>query len=199
MNFEIPCDVFARLSNVLRHMPDNANEWLRSIRIENNMAIASNRRILAIEQISGNENGMVHIISDPVLIEQCRKEAPFDSKLYIAVNDMLKFATAKTTMGYIHPGNCAVFSDAPNDLDKWRSKIPLTPAAKAKGAMLWNMEAVADLGASSPSGRLVFEEIVDVNRLLIVRDITDDKWFGGFVPKATSDVYDPAALPRWFK
>lgn len=197
MDFEIPCAVIGRFAKILTIMTHDANEWFNSIRIDNGLALASNRTVLACEQIGGG-GGIVHIKNDPALIAQCEKEAPFDSVLYVTLNEALRFASAKTTLGYIYPGNCAVFSNEPNDFDRWRSILP-KPAKKPKGGMQWNTEQIALLGASSPSGRLCFEEIIDASQPTIVRDAHDDQWFGLFNPWLVEQNFIPATLPDWVK
>jgi hypothetical protein len=203
-DYTVPCDVFARLSRVIAFENDDMNEWFRSIRIDNGLAVASNRTIMAVENIhvpNGNPDGIVHIVADPLLIEQCRKEAPFKSFLTITVNEVLRFAVAKTTLGYIHPGNCAVWSDKPNDFDRWRSLVELTRQAPvaSKGAMFWNAENIANLAAAAPSGRIVFEEFIDAtgSRPTLVRDVNDYEWFGIFQPFGYQTAYSSATLPSW--
>lgn len=200
-DFIIPCDVFARLSRVLAIESTEPTPWFRSVRIDNGIAVATNRIVMAVENISSTNVGVVHIIADPDLIAQCMIEAPFKSTLTITVNDMLKYAVAKTTLGYIHPGNCAVWSDEPNDFDRWRSIVDLArqPVDKPSGGMFWSAENIASLAAASPSGRIVFEEIIDCTgtRPTIVRDVNDYEWFGLFQPYSRDSNYSPATLPSW--
>ena len=198
MEFQIPCAVVGRLARVIERMTYGGNEWFNSIRIESGIAIASNRTILAAE-IIGGPGGTVHIVNDPALIAQCRREAAFDSMLSISVNEALRFATCKTTLGYIHTGNCAVWSNAENLLADWRKHIPTTPVKKPKGGMVWVAENINALAASSPSGRLIFEEVIDATRPTIVRDALDSKWFGMFIPDLEGKDYVPATIPDWLK
>lgn len=202
-DFVIPCDVFVRLTRVLAIESTEPNEWFRAVRIDNGIALATNRIIMALENISNDNVGVVHIIADPALIAQCASEAPYKSLLTITVNEALKYAVAKTTLGYVHPGNCVVWSDEPNEFDRWRSLVDRTrePLDKSTGAMYWDAENIANLAAASPSGRIVFEEFIDCTgaRPTIVRDPNDYEWFGLFQPwaKITDGAYNPATLPTW--
>lgn len=198
-DFVIPCDTFVRLTNILHGMPDDINEWFRTVRIDNGIAVATNRRILAAENIGGPA-GVIHVIADQALINQCRTEAAFSSTLTITVNEVLKFAVAKTTLGYVHPGNCVRFGDDAGDFDRWRTVVGQckTPATAARGGMFWDADMIARLAAASPSGRVVFEEIIDASgRPTIIRDINEYNWIGVFQPFSTEESYSPATLPSW--
>lgn len=198
-DYVISCDTVARLAKVLQVMPDNASEWFRSIRIDNGCAVVSNRATMVVELIGG-PSGIVHLRTDPELVEQCIKEAPYGGKVTVTVNEALKFAVAKTTFGYAHPGNCAVWSDVSNELDRWRSIAWQTkePLEKSVGAMFWNVDQISTLGDASPSGRIVFEAHIDAQRRpTVIRDITDYNWFALFNPFNASESYSPATLPTW--
>jgi hypothetical protein len=198
-DFVIPCDTFVRLTNILYGMPEDISEWFKTVRIDNGIAVATNRRILAAENVGGPA-GIIHVIADQALINQCRTEAAFSSALTITVNEVLKFAVAKTTLGYVHPGNCVRFSDDPNDFDRWRTVVEQckTPASAPRGGMFWDADMIARLAAASPSGRVVFEEIIDATgRPTIIRDINEYNWIGVFQPFSTEESYSPATLPTW--
>ena len=182
----------------LSTMVKDDDSMFRAIRLDNGQAVATDRSFMAIENIGG-PSGVVHILPDPKLIAQCKTESVFDSKLTITVNEMLKFAVAKTTLGYVHPGNCSIWADGENDFDRWRSVVmeSAAPAMKSSGGMFWVAESIAKLAASSPSGRLVFEENIDVSRPTLVRDVLDYDWLGVFSPHSIKDLYKPATLPTW--
>ena len=206
-DFVIPCDTFVRLTNILHGMPDDIGDWFKTVRIDNGIAVATNRKILAAENVGGPA-GVIHVIADQALINQCRTEAAFSSTLTITVNEVLKFAVAKTTLGYVHPGNCVLWSvdppiagnPVPNDFDRWRTVVEQckTPAQAPRGGMFWDADMIARLAAASPSGRVVFEEIIDVTgRPTIIRDINEYNWIGVFQPFSTEESYQPATLPSW--
>lgn len=198
MEFQIPCETVARLAKVLRVMTYDANIWFNSIRIDNGVAIASNRAIMAVEQIGG-PSGVIHIPNDPVLIAQCETEAPFASVLHITLPPGLQWASAKTDLGYVYPGNASVWSDLPNDMDKWRSLLPNGKPGGAKGGMYWDSDWIYDLGRSSPSGKLIFPEAIDTRRPVVVRDVHDPRWFGLFTSIDQSGQFPAATLPEWVK
>lgn len=210
MEFAISCEIFVRLTNVVRNFDENeTRHYLKSVYIEhkdgNAVAIATNGKIAAIEFLGKVDfgNGSVNIIADPVLIQQCRTEAAFNSVLAVSFNEVLKFGAAKTTLGYTYPGNVAVLADG-SPFPQWRTWAPDKPVTKSKGAMFWNAEGIAALASSSPSGRVLFPEFIDATKPVVIRDITDENWFGLFMPNRNVDgevitYSEGAKLPEWFK
>ncbi len=197
-NFVISCDTLVRLSNVLHNFPADVDKSWNVVRIDNGLAIATDRRFMAIENIGGGATGVFHIVPDPALIEQCRTEAKFSSTLTITVNDALRYAVAKTSLGYVHPINVGAWV-TPIELNRWREVVMMAkePAKKSKGAMFWDADGIARLAAASPSGRVVFEQFIDTSRPTLVRDIHDYNWLGLFNPFDHKESYSPATMPGW--
>lgn len=203
-DYIMPCDTFARLASVVKTPGSNVTGWFDTIRIDHGIAVATNRVILVAEAIIGG-NDIVHIKIDDALVEQCRREAPFDSKLTIIVNEPLKYAVAKTSLGYQSAGNLYFSSDEPRDeFDRWKSIALMTreKVAKPSGGMFWDMPQITALAAASPSGQLVFEEVINCTkasrRPTVVRDVTTNDWFALFMPWDDSrPEHSPAKLPSW--
>ena len=198
MEHIIPCETFARLCNVLKFMPKD-DPWCRSIRLDGNMAIATNRFYIAIERLDTSVASVLHIPADPVLIEQCVKEAPFHSKMHIVANDMLRFASLKTSLGYAYPGNAGVYLDTLNPVDRWREIVPTSLPKKSKGSMCIDTAMLASLAESSPSGKITFPEHIDWTLPVVVRDAVDPNWCGIFYVRESDNPHDPATIPGWAK
>jgi hypothetical protein len=196
MQFTVPCEVVARLSTVLGRMPDNANEWFRSIRYDNGVLVVSNRKIIAAEYVGG-PSGVAHIVAEPALIEQCRTEGNFGSSLEINIIEAMRFTTAKTTLGYAFPGNAGVWSAAANDFDQWRTLARGEKKLNSAKFMRWYAEEIAMLASSSPSGVVCFPEKIDPTRAIVVRDSVDLKWCGLLQGNAENEGFFPATLPDW--
>lgn len=197
-DFIIPCETIYRLSRILITPHENATEWTRTLRIDHGAAIVTNRSVIVIERVIGG-NGIAHLHLTLDLIEQCRKEAAFKSSLTITVNEALRFATAKTSLGYIAPGNCCMWSTAVNELDRWKeiAEQARPIVKKSKGAMFWNGETIAALAGASPSGAIVFPEHIDISLPVVVRDAFDPDWVGLFCSTGQDDQRKPARLPDW--
>lgn len=210
MDVSISCEIFARLTNVIANFDANeTRQYLKSVYVEHHLgnafAVATNGKIAAIEFLGKREfeQASVNIVADPVLIQQCRTEAAFNSVLSVNFNEVLQFGSAKTTLGYCYPGNAVIAPRNP-EFSQWRNWAPDKPVKASKGAMFWNTEQIAALGASSPSGRLLFPEFIDATKPIVVRDIIDENWFGLFMPNRmveneTITYMEGAKLPEWFK
>lgn len=193
----VSCDTVVRLSNVIATASD-VDPAFQCIRFDNGVAVASDRRFMAIEKVA-DFAGIFYIIPSAVLIDQCRSGANFNATLTLVVNDLLRYTGAKTNMGYLHPGNVGYWSAGATDFDRWREIVNQSrqPAAKSVGGMYWEADSVARLAASSPSGQIVFEENIDSNRPTIVRDTEDHAWLGVFNPFRVGAAYQPASVPSW--
>ena len=198
--YKIKCETIIRLMKILNYMPDTCNEWNNTIRLEDDLAIVTNRQILLVERLPEiNPENPVHIIIDDKLKQQCLTESKFDSDLIIEVSDAYKYGAAKTTFGYQHPDNACLYSDVDNDIDKWRSIIPKIEAKKSVGAMFWESDNILNMAMSSPSGSLAFPLFIDINKPIVVRDINDDNWMAVFSPSTSDADMKPAILPEWLQ
>jgi len=198
MEHIISCETFARLSNVLKHMPKD-DPWCRSIRLDGNLAIATNRQYLVIERLETVAPSVLHITADPILIEQCVKEAAFHSKMHIVANDMLRFASLKTSLGYQFPGNAALYLNSSNVLDRWREVIPTAMPKKSKGSMCLALGEINNLAESSPSGTIIFPEHIDWTQPIVVRDAIDSNWAAIFYVREAENPHEPATIPGWLR
>jgi len=198
MDYKVSCETLVRLQNIISVQPDEKTPWTGSIRLEANYAIAFNRQIMAIERLPhNNPDQAISIILDSALLKQVKTEAPFKSDLFVTPVEALKFASAKTTMGYNHSENIVVWHDGENKIDRWREMIPKEPNTEWVGGMFWNTAQIELLSKSSPSGCIVFQDIIDVDRPIVVRDINDPNWFGMFIGSTVEREYSPASVPEW--
>lgn len=201
---KIPCETIVRFSNLLPSPNVDIDPIFRTIRLDNGKIIATDRRFMAIEQLPEKFEGVFHISLPDDLLEQCRTETQFSSKIDIIATPVLGHITAKTTLGWSPPGNIGVFPAAVTDFDYWRNRVVapcLEPAAVSRGGMLWRLDDIVRLAACSPSGDVIFEEHIDCeSRPTVVRDIHSYDWCGFFLPRLHDGAYHAAAtLPGWLK
>lgn len=198
MEHVISCETFVRLTNALKHMPKD-DPWCKSVRLEGNLAIVTNRHYLVIERLETEAPSVLHIPTDPTLIEQCQSEAVYHSKMHIVANDMLKFASLKTSLGYQYAGNAGLYLDSPNVMDRWREIIPDSLPKKSKGSMCLDLPALTNIVESSPSGQIVFPEHIDWSQPVVIRDLVDSNWCAFFYVRESDNPHDPATIPGWLK
>lgn len=212
MNFTISAEIYVRLANVIKLMPENVTEIertiLKCVRLENknghSFAVATNRRIAAIYYLGTTQNpdGVVHLIFDKELIKAAEKEKVYNSIIDVLSIPELKMGTAKTLFGYSFPGNAAIYPDK-TPLDKWREWVPDEQPTATIGAMSWTAEYLVMLNAASPSGVVCFPEFIDANKPVVLRDFENANWVGLFMPNRADEngkpyTVDPATLPSWW-
>jgi len=194
----IPCETFARLCNVLKYMPRD-DPWCNSVRLEQNLAIVTNREYLVIEKIDNPAAEPLHVVADPTLIEQSRTEAIYHSKLHIVANSMLRYASLKTSMGYQFAGNVGLYLNEPCLIESWRTVIPVAMAKKSKGSMCIEAGALTNIALSSPSGRITLPEHVDWSLPVVARDAVDPNWCAFFYVREADNPHEPATIPGWVR
>lgn len=195
----LPCETFLRMSKVIEDLPSDMHPSWSTLRFEDGCVVVTDKSFMAIENFISAKFPAFHIIPDPALLAQCETEAKFNSRMTIVVNEVLKFAVIKTSLGFQTTGNVLFTGEIDPSWAKWRS-VALQckqPAEKVNGGMFWTCDGIQRLAASSPSGLVVFEEIIDVNRPTLIRDVKDYHWIGVFHPASMQDHYSPATLPSW--
>lgn len=192
VDMTIPCDVFVRASKI------TFNVEFEAIRLENGLVIATSGQLLTVENVGG-WLGVVNILPHPDLVKQCVEEAKYNGNVTIIYNEMLGYATAKTTFGYVHSGN--LVSTQENRLSRWREVVGqcVEPAPVSVGAMFWDASIVSKLATVAPSGGLLFEETIDVNRPVLMRDKNDPNWCAFFHAFPKGETAAPATCPNWIK
>lgn len=81
-------------------------------------------------------------------------------------------------------------------LDKWREWFRLS--TESQGFMYCTLRDINTLWKNSPSGNIVFPEVINTSEPVIVRDVADANWLGVFIPAVDGKaVIKPATLPEW--
>lgn len=197
MNITVPCETLVRFSLI------TGEGQFRSIRFDNGLIVASNRMFIAAEKV-GDFEGVASIVPTEALIDQCEVETQFSGRVEISINEMLKYATAKTTMGFVINDNIGYFEPT-TEMDRWREVVgqAAKPAKESKGFMYVNAGKLQKIAECSPSGGIVFEEFIDADRPAVLRDSRDPNWVGFFRPRALSTEEEtqlmPAKYPEWLK
>lgn len=188
----LPCDAFVRAVKLAN------NPEFAEIRLEDGLIIATNGMLMMIEKV-GDWLGTVNVAIDPAIVAQCEEESKYSGRVTFTHNEMLGFATAKTTFGYVHPTN--LVSTQNSQINRWQEIAvkSVDPVNFSVGAMYWKADVVALLASVAPSGGIVFEEMIDINRPIIVRDKDEPNWLGLFVATPKGETVEPATFPTWVK
>lgn len=199
---QIPCELIVRMAPLVRRATDPKFKMLR---LENGIVIACDRRLLSVEKLVTDFQGVCNLDLTDELVEQCRTEAALSGVLQVIPNDMLQFTTVKSSYGWTNVGNIGIYMDVSDGIGRWREVInqcvdPLQTAGVGS-AMVWNAKDIATLAATSPTGEVAFERIIDPNqRPTLMRDIACGEWVGCFLPRIPDGVFHPPAeLPVWVR
>lgn len=208
MNFTIKCDILNRLSSVTKFFKPSMDEELKkllsSVRLENkngkSYAISTNQQIASVYFLGETQepDGSAQLIIDNQIIEQCKQELIYDSCLMISAIPEFALGSARSMLGWEYQGNCCMFPDE-NPTDNWRDWFK--EASANRGFMQWDVDQLAYLAESSPSGKIYFPEKIDSDVTVIIRDVYDDSWCGVFVPKPSPEekqALKEARKPEWF-
>lgn len=195
----LSCETFLRISRVIADLPSDMHASWSTLRFEEGCIIATDKSFMAIENFTTAQFTPFHILPDAALLAQCENEAQFNGRMTIVVNEMLKFAVVKTSFGFQTTTNVLYTGEIDPAWEKWRGVVSQCkePATRTNGPMFWAVEGIQRLASSSPSGMIVFEELIDVNRPTIIRDTKDYHWLGVFHPTSMQDHYTAATLPNW--
>lgn len=81
-------------------------------------------------------------------------------------------------------------------LDNWYNWFELS--TEQNGFLYFDMLDIETLWQVSPTGELVFPEVINSDKPVIVRDVNNDNWIGAFIPAVEGKrVLKPATLPEW--
>lgn len=209
MEISVSCDTFVRLAKIASsNVSDGKRDYLKSIFLEitekgDVLAIATNVKIAAIENIGRltATPGKMNVCVDETLVQQCETEIAFNSSVTFINNPVLNFTSAKTSLGYNHVGNAGVYVDGKNEFETWRNWFPDELPTEANGGIFSNLENLALLASSAPTGSVIFQEIIDNKKPVIVQDVHDDNWLGLFMPRPDAQTRspEPFAIPAWVK
>ena len=208
MKFTINSATFCRMASIPAFFEPGTDpeiqQQLSCVRLENNkgkvIAIATNQKIAAIEYLgtTNESDGSVHVTIDPVLINQLKKEIPFNSFIEVVFVPEILTASVKTMLGFSYQGNASVGIPDQSILKNWRTWFPV-PSKNSKGAMYWNVDHINVLAKSSPSGKIIFPENINTDIPIIIRDVEFAQWVGCFMAKVSPIEQPPipATIPEW--
>lgn len=187
MQIEISGSVLKRLSNVGQNVPQNESRtWLKSVFVQRRgghaWAGSTDSRFAAVEYLGVSPG------DDGFLVLQCAEwnEGP------VAILDMPELNWCSV----------AVIRDpeAIATLQNWRNWFPTEAPTQPGKPMYLDVDGMASLVASSPSGRVVFPKIIDAEKPVFISDVAEPNWRGVFFAQGANGVFiNGATLPEWIK
>lgn len=199
MEHIISCEAYVRLSSAIMRLPAGDTPWSASIRLDGGCAVATNMCYMIVEKIDQGGAEPVHLSLDPALIAQAAQEMTFSSKMHVLGNEMLQFASVKTSLGYQHPGNAGYYNSSDNRIARWRDVIPAALPKKPKGCMSLELGPISTLAECAPSKRIVFPEVIDWTVPVVIRDAVDPNWCAVFYVREAENPVPPATIPAWVR
>jgi hypothetical protein len=202
MDITISCELYSRMIEIPKRLAeDDKRRYFECLYIERKnkrlYVIATNVKIAAVQYLGASDgpDECTAICVNDGLIEACDKETPFDSKLSIVSNPILKFTAIKSSFGYQFPGNAWVELPDPNEFTTWREWFPEKVATASSGVMYWNTWQIEALLLASTSGGVTFPEFIDTSIPIVIRDDNDPHWIGVFMNNQTKKA--AATVPDW--
>ena len=122
------------------------------------------------------------------------RELNYEGYLIFETIPEIAMSSVTNSTGQIYTDLIQWPDDSP--LDKWRDWFKLS--TESKGFMYCTIIDIDTLWRTSPSGNVVFPEVINTSEPVIVRDVADANWVGVFIP-STDDktTLKPATLPEW--
>lgn len=207
MEFSIKCETYARFAKVARLIKNYSEfSYLCSIRVECKKGylflFTSNSRIAIAENLGVCDVGefSFDLIVDDKLIEQCETETQFNGSLNIVYNQVLTFASIRTSFGYEPGVNGLAVVQGINKFENWRDLFPVEQPDETNASVYFNADNISALADASPSGMVGLQKFVDGNKPVIVRDLHNPNWVGLFLPYPDRETFKfPIKLPDWVK
>lgn len=172
---------------------------LRCIRLEIKdkklFAITTNGTLGVIEYLGNvdNADNVCHIKLTEEIMTALELDSLADGVTSIEIIDELAVGKLSTMLNGSY--NDFIWPDE-TPLNNWREWIELP--TESKGFMYWDVYQIEMLFKTSPTGKIVFPEIINSTAPIILRDVGSDNWLGLFIPKPARDEDVIAAtLPEW--
>jgi hypothetical protein len=165
-----------------------------TIKIEGQNLIATNDTLACVQHLNTDNTDNCYINVTKELVKIVYNELNKEGFLTFETISELAMGSVTDSNGHIYTDIIVWPDESP--LDNWREWFRLSE--ESQGFMFANLEQLETLWKSSPSGNIVFPEVINASEPVIVRDVTDANWVGVFIPSLESKATLKAAtLPEW--
>lgn len=207
--YSIKSSTLHRIASICNFFESTVSEELKTkintVRLENkngeSFAVATNQKIASIEYLGKTDksDGAAHLILSKNFLQQLLAESATDYIITVTTVPQIAISTLQSTSNFMLLDCCHWWDDNDTPLKNWRD-WGCSSANINKGVMYWNLFYVESLIKSSPSGKVIFPEFINVEQPIVLRDYYYPEWVGLFIPQISKDIKinEGADLPEWW-
>lgn len=158
--------------------------------------IGTNEKFACVQYLGTTKDpeDSCYINNDKSLKEVVDKESGIAGSLTFDTIPELATGSVVDTLGQVYTD--FVYWPDESILNNWYNWFELS--TEQNGFLYFDIVDIETLWRVSPSGELVFPEVIDANKPVIIRDVNDNNWIGVFIPSIEGKrILKPATLPEW--
>lgn len=200
MKVTIKAEILQRFATLYKSLEPKVNDEIKCLRLELStgkiILIGCNQYVACAELIAESNlpDEVCYIKVTEELTDYIRQEVEIGGYFEIETIPELAIASIKDSKNSTY-NNVMIWSKN-KTYDNWRKWF--STSDESKGFMYCTLYQVQTLFETSPTGEVVFPEILNNNEPVIIRDVNSDKWVGTFIPTYDGrKVLKPAKLPEW--
>lgn len=135
-----------------------------------------------------------YLTVDDSFIKFIKDESKIDGLLTFETIPELAMGSIVDSLGQVYTDY--IYWPDESKLDNWYNWFQLS--TEQNGFLYCDLLDIQTLWQASPTGELVFPEVINSDEPIIVRDVNNENWIGAFIPAIEGKrVLKPATLPEW--
>lgn len=195
--FTVPATTLQRFVKLFEPRADEDFKVLKlEVSKNHTYLIGCNQYIACVENLGETDQSpdSCYLKLNSHLIEMAGKEANVGGTLTFETLPELAIASVTNAEGNAYTDFIIWPDESP--LDNWREWFVMP--TESHGFMYCDLRQVTTLWETSPSGEVVFPEVINAGEPVIVRDVYNADWLGVFIPSIEGKtMLKPATLPEW--
>lgn len=197
--FTVPAITLQRFLTLYKSLEPKAPEEFKVLKLEitnkHIYLIGSNQYVACVENLGETDQSedSCYIKVNSQLLKAVEAEANVCG--FFEFETLPELAMGSTTTSNGTYNDFIVWPDE-SPLDKWRDWF--VTSDESNGFMYCDLRQVVTLWETSPTGEIVFPEVINAIEPVIVRDVNNADWLGVFIPAPDNrKALKPATLPEW--
>ena len=198
--FTVKAETLQRFVALYKSLEPKASEDFKCFRIEiykGKMILIGCNQFVACAEFLGEtdqSDDICYIKVNNQLLDSIEKEVNIAGVYTFETLPELAMGTTFTSDGNKYNDFIIWLDESP--LDNWRKWFKVS--TESKDFMYCTLYQIQTLFETSPTGEIVFPEIINANEPVIVRDVNNANWLGTFIPAIDDKkLLKPATLPEW--